>query len=87
ERKKIEKYVRGFPERIKGNVSKPTTLHDSINTARELVEQAVQGVMQGTYQGATVATLTTMSNVLQSVEGAKELVIRRKIVELGPYRI
>nr|GEX75916.1 hypothetical protein [Tanacetum cinerariifolium] len=45
ERKKIEKYVRGFPKRIKGNItsSKPTTLHDAINMARELVEQAVQG--------------------------------------------
>nr|GFB03046.1 hypothetical protein [Tanacetum cinerariifolium] len=43
ERKKIEKYVRGFPERIKGNItsSKPATLHDAINMARELVEQAV----------------------------------------------
>nr|GFC67285.1 reverse transcriptase domain-containing protein [Tanacetum cinerariifolium] len=39
------KYVRGFPERIKGNItsSKPATLHDAINMARELVEQAVQG--------------------------------------------
>ncbi|GKD84432.1 putative reverse transcriptase domain-containing protein, partial [Tanacetum coccineum] len=45
EKKKIEKYVRGFPERIKGNItsSKPATLHDAINMARELVEQAVQG--------------------------------------------
>nr|GFB26328.1 reverse transcriptase domain-containing protein [Tanacetum cinerariifolium] len=45
ERKKIEKYVRGFPKRIKGNItsSKPVTLHDAINMARELVEQAVQG--------------------------------------------
>nr|GEX68693.1 putative reverse transcriptase domain-containing protein [Tanacetum cinerariifolium] len=45
ERKKIEKYVRGFPERIKGNItsSKPATLHDAINMARELIEQAVQG--------------------------------------------
>ncbi|GJR41176.1 putative reverse transcriptase domain-containing protein [Tanacetum coccineum] len=44
-KKKIEKYVRGFPERIKGNItsSKPATLHDAINMARELVEQAVQG--------------------------------------------
>nr|GEV24920.1 hypothetical protein [Tanacetum cinerariifolium] len=135
ERKKIEKYVRGFPERIKGNItsSKPATLHDAINMARELVKQAVQGrlpelvkaikgnrkttketpttitpttitnnktggrkmpgpmlqpqlrvgVMRGTYQGVTIATLTTMGNVLQSIESAKELVIRRKIVELG----
>ncbi|GKB95901.1 hypothetical protein Tco_0982038, partial [Tanacetum coccineum] len=39
-----ERYTRGFPERIKGNItsSKPATLHDAINMARELVEQAVQ---------------------------------------------
>ncbi|GKA59336.1 putative reverse transcriptase domain-containing protein, partial [Tanacetum coccineum] len=44
-KKKIERYTRGFPERIKGNItsSKPSTLHDAINMARELVEQAVQG--------------------------------------------
>ncbi|GKF87861.1 hypothetical protein Tco_0258738, partial [Tanacetum coccineum] len=43
--KKIEKYIRGFPERIKGNItsSKPATLHDAIIMARELVEQEVQG--------------------------------------------
>ncbi|GJV86054.1 putative reverse transcriptase domain-containing protein, partial [Tanacetum coccineum] len=42
---KIEKYIRGFPKRIKGNItsSKPATLHETINMARELVEQAVQG--------------------------------------------
>ncbi|GJW52591.1 putative reverse transcriptase domain-containing protein [Tanacetum coccineum] len=45
ESKKIKKYIRGFPERIKGNItsSKPTTLHEVINMARELVEQSVQG--------------------------------------------
>ncbi|GJR85415.1 putative reverse transcriptase domain-containing protein [Tanacetum coccineum] len=39
EKKKIEKYIRGFPKRIKGNItsSKPATLHDSINMAHELV--------------------------------------------------
>ncbi|GJU65104.1 putative reverse transcriptase domain-containing protein [Tanacetum coccineum] len=44
EKKKIEKYIRGFPEGIKGNVtsSKPVTLHDAINMARELIEQGVQ---------------------------------------------
>ncbi|GJT00952.1 putative reverse transcriptase domain-containing protein [Tanacetum coccineum] len=44
-KKKIERYVHGFPERIKGNItsSKPATLHDAINMAREQVEQAVQG--------------------------------------------
>nr|GEV51088.1 reverse transcriptase domain-containing protein [Tanacetum cinerariifolium] len=44
EMKKIKRYIKGFPERIKGNItsSKPTTLQDAINMARELVEQAVQ---------------------------------------------
>ncbi|GKA77903.1 putative reverse transcriptase domain-containing protein [Tanacetum coccineum] len=45
EKEKIERYTRGFPERIKGNItsSKPSTLHDAINMACELVEQPVQG--------------------------------------------
>ncbi|GJX61088.1 putative reverse transcriptase domain-containing protein [Tanacetum coccineum] len=44
-KKKIENMSLGFPERIKGNItsSKPATLHDAINMARELVEQSVQG--------------------------------------------
>ncbi|GJY94794.1 hypothetical protein Tco_0511155 [Tanacetum coccineum] len=43
ESKKIEKYICGFPERIKGNItsSKPVTLHEAINMAHELVEQSV----------------------------------------------
>ncbi|GJY80158.1 putative reverse transcriptase domain-containing protein [Tanacetum coccineum] len=45
EKKKIERYSRGFLERINGYItfSKPATLHDAINMACELVEQAVQG--------------------------------------------
>ncbi|GJZ53243.1 putative reverse transcriptase domain-containing protein [Tanacetum coccineum] len=45
EKNKIETYTRGFPERIKGNItsSKPATLHVAINMTRELVEQVVQG--------------------------------------------
>ncbi|GJR65797.1 hypothetical protein Tco_0011862 [Tanacetum coccineum] len=100
EKKKIERYTCGFPERIKGNItsSKPATLHDAINMARELVEQPVQGgrklpgpmlqpqlrieVMLGIYQSATVATFTIVGDTLQSVRSAKELVIRRRIVEL-----
>ncbi|GJX87440.1 putative reverse transcriptase domain-containing protein [Tanacetum coccineum] len=44
ESKKIEKYIRGFPERIKGKItsSKPATLHEAINMARELVEPSVR---------------------------------------------
>ncbi|GKA04979.1 putative reverse transcriptase domain-containing protein [Tanacetum coccineum] len=101
ENKKIKSYVCGFPERIKGNIisSKLATLHDAINMARELVEQAVQGGMKlpgpmlqpqlkvevilEIYQSETVATLTIMDDALQSVRSAKELVIRRKIAGLG----
>ncbi|GKA72020.1 putative reverse transcriptase domain-containing protein [Tanacetum coccineum] len=45
EKKNIEKYIRGFLDGVKGNVtsSKPATLHDAINMARELIEQGVQG--------------------------------------------
>ncbi|GJZ95406.1 ribonuclease H-like domain-containing protein [Tanacetum coccineum] len=90
----IERYIRGFPKRIKGNITslRPTTLHDAINMAHELVEQAVQGkaprpqlrigVILGIYQSAIVTTLTTIDNALQSVRGAKELVIRSKTAEL-----
>ncbi|GJR18712.1 putative reverse transcriptase domain-containing protein [Tanacetum coccineum] len=42
--KRLKSTHRGFPEGIKGNVtsSKPATLHDAINMARELIEQGVQ---------------------------------------------
>ncbi|GKF04939.1 putative reverse transcriptase domain-containing protein [Tanacetum coccineum] len=44
ERKKIERFIRGLPEKVKANVtsSKPASLHEAINMARELVEQAIQ---------------------------------------------
>nr|GFC25254.1 hypothetical protein [Tanacetum cinerariifolium] len=43
-RKKIEHYVQGLLKRVKANVtsSKPACLHEAINMARELVEQAIQ---------------------------------------------
>nr|GEX60997.1 hypothetical protein [Tanacetum cinerariifolium] len=73
-------------------VTETTTITNNKTGGRKLPGPMLQpqlrvGVMRGTYQGATVSTLITMENVLQSVESAKELVIRRKIVELGPYRI
>ncbi|GJT28663.1 hypothetical protein Tco_0908938 [Tanacetum coccineum] len=44
EKKKTECYIRGLPERFKANVtsSKPASLHNAINMARELIEQAIQ---------------------------------------------
>nr|GEY04320.1 putative reverse transcriptase domain-containing protein [Tanacetum cinerariifolium] len=44
ERKKIKHYVQGLPERVKANVtsSKPENLHETINMARELIEQGIQ---------------------------------------------
>nr|GEU40351.1 hypothetical protein [Tanacetum cinerariifolium] len=49
EKKKVKRYIRRFPERIKRNItsSKPTTLHEEINMARELAEQAVQAPAEG----------------------------------------
>ncbi|GJX44797.1 putative reverse transcriptase domain-containing protein [Tanacetum coccineum] len=45
EKKKIKRYIMGFPERIKGNITslKPTTLHEAINMAHDLVDQVIQG--------------------------------------------
>nr|GEY03396.1 hypothetical protein [Tanacetum cinerariifolium] len=45
EKKKIKRYIKGFPKRIKGNITslRPITLDDAINLASELVEQAGQG--------------------------------------------
>nr|GEX60928.1 reverse transcriptase domain-containing protein [Tanacetum cinerariifolium] len=44
ERKKIERYIQGLSEKVKANVtsSKLASLHEAINVARELVEQAIQ---------------------------------------------
>ncbi|GKB87309.1 hypothetical protein Tco_0959581 [Tanacetum coccineum] len=41
---KIKSYVRGLPKRVKANVSssKPARIHEAINMARELIEQAIQ---------------------------------------------
>ncbi|GJZ37996.1 hypothetical protein Tco_0584187 [Tanacetum coccineum] len=49
EKKKIERYIRGLPERVKANVtsSKPASLHDAINMDREFIEQAIQAKATG----------------------------------------
>nr|GEZ79252.1 hypothetical protein [Tanacetum cinerariifolium] len=41
ENKKIERYMKGFPERIKWNITsaRPTTLHEAVDLARELYHQ------------------------------------------------
>ncbi|GKF73400.1 putative reverse transcriptase domain-containing protein [Tanacetum coccineum] len=74
-RKKIEKYVRGFPERIKGNVtsSKPATLHDTINMARELVEQSVQGRATRIGESNKTKWDDTQRNPNNKIEGKKLL--------------
>ncbi|GKD79979.1 hypothetical protein Tco_1342600 [Tanacetum coccineum] len=68
----VERYIKGFPERIKGNITsaRPTTLHDAINLARELVEQAVQ------------ATATTTINTTSRI-GGKRLLENRRCQKLG----
>ncbi|GJW92001.1 putative reverse transcriptase domain-containing protein [Tanacetum coccineum] len=95
EKKKVERYIRGFPKRIKGNItsSKPTTLYEAINMAYELVKQAVQGkaarlqlkvgFMLEIYQNAICVTYIIMGRALQSAKDVKEWVTCRRIVELG----
>ncbi|GKG45532.1 hypothetical protein Tco_0497978, partial [Tanacetum coccineum] len=65
-----------------------TTITNNKTGGRKLLGPMPQpqlrvGVMLGIYQGATISTLTTMGNALQSVRSAKELVIRRKTAGLG----
>ncbi|GJS64992.1 putative reverse transcriptase domain-containing protein [Tanacetum coccineum] len=49
--KKIEKYICGFLERIKGNItsSKPATLHEAINMARELSINSFRPQLEGRF--------------------------------------
>nr|GEW21815.1 reverse transcriptase domain-containing protein [Tanacetum cinerariifolium] len=56
-KKKIEHYIRGLLERVNANVtsSKPTSLHDAINMAWELVEQLNQAKAQNRRQEAKKA--------------------------------
>nr|GEV95750.1 reverse transcriptase domain-containing protein [Tanacetum cinerariifolium] len=66
-KKKIERYIKGFPEQIKGNITslRPLTMHDAINMARELVEQAVQGRASrigSDFQNLNVVTGTFLLN-------------------------
>nr|GFA96431.1 reverse transcriptase domain-containing protein [Tanacetum cinerariifolium] len=84
EKKKIERYMKGFPERIKGNITsaRPTTLHEAVNLARELVEKALRvSHMLEPYLSATDATYTTLVVAFQSVEGVKGWVIMKQIVK------
>ncbi|GJW63875.1 hypothetical protein Tco_0115759 [Tanacetum coccineum] len=90
-RKKIEKYVRGFPERIKGNItsSKPATLHDAstwpVNwSSNQFRSQLRVKFMLEIYLSATVTTFTIVGNALRSVKSAKIAGIWRKIDRLDP---
>nr|GEX42149.1 hypothetical protein [Tanacetum cinerariifolium] len=73
EKKKIEHYIQGLPENVKANVtsSKLAILHDAINIARELIEQAIHAkatkigkVIKGngkSIRGTTATTITTIT--------------------------
>ncbi|GJS59249.1 hypothetical protein Tco_0654033 [Tanacetum coccineum] len=79
EKKKVERYIRGFPERIKGNITslKPTTLHEAINMAHKLVEQAVQG------KAARQQNKRQETARAYAAAPAEGRVTWRRIVELG----
>ncbi|GJR98203.1 reverse transcriptase domain-containing protein [Tanacetum coccineum] len=70
--KKIEKYILGFPERIKGtSLFQSCDLHRGNQLGRELVEQSVQEerFMLEIYQNATGATYIIMDRVLKMPRG------------------
>ncbi|GKD97693.1 hypothetical protein Tco_1381590 [Tanacetum coccineum] len=78
-KKNIKRYVRGFPERIKGNItsSKPVTLHEAINIARELVEQSVQAPAGGKiYAG-------NLHNKIQSVQPTSSWTVPSKVPQMS----
>ncbi|GJX34818.1 putative reverse transcriptase domain-containing protein [Tanacetum coccineum] len=98
EKKKVERYIKGFPERIKGNITsaRPTTLHDAINLARELVEQRRQETARAyaaapaglrvrffaePLQSATDATLHPPWSMPFKGQRCKNLVVKRWMVE------
>ncbi|GJT61990.1 putative reverse transcriptase domain-containing protein [Tanacetum coccineum] len=84
ERKKIERYVRGLLERVKENITsfKPASLHEAINMARELVEQAIQAkatrIRKATKENRkitnrTITTATSIPIINSKIEGNKLL--------------
>ncbi|GJY62705.1 putative reverse transcriptase domain-containing protein [Tanacetum coccineum] len=84
ENKKVERYIRGFPERIKGNIisSKPTTLHEAINMARDLVEQAVQGKaarVSESNKGSGKTTIKTTPTTTTIIITKTTIIISNKI--------
>nr|GEY01088.1 hypothetical protein [Tanacetum cinerariifolium] len=68
EKKKIERYMKGFPERIKGNITsiRPTTLHEAINLAqnwwskrsKERLQDQMK-IIKGNGKNTRETTLTT----------------------------
>nr|GFB93337.1 reverse transcriptase domain-containing protein [Tanacetum cinerariifolium] len=69
EKKKIKRYMKGFPERIKGNIisARPTTLHEAVDLARELVEQAVQGKAARASENCRTRLPGTDENLIRNV--------------------
>ncbi|GJV40492.1 putative reverse transcriptase domain-containing protein [Tanacetum coccineum] len=67
ENKKIEKYIRGFPERIKGNItsSKPATLHETTKETPTTI------TITTTITTTTTATETT--NITNNKTGGRKL--------------
>ncbi|GKA48469.1 putative reverse transcriptase domain-containing protein, partial [Tanacetum coccineum] len=87
-KKNIEKYVRGFPERIKGNItsSKLATLHDAINMARELVEQAVQAPAEGRGYAGNLPRCNRCNSQHNGQCPLKCRKCQRIVQELPPFR-
>ncbi|GJW03629.1 hypothetical protein Tco_1562485 [Tanacetum coccineum] len=73
ESNKIEKYIRGFPERIKGNITSSKAAPCMRSTTwRVELPQLEERFMLEIYQNATGATYTIMDRVLKSARDVKE---------------
>ncbi|GJU03197.1 ankyrin repeat-containing protein [Tanacetum coccineum] len=77
ERKKIEKYIRGFLERIKGNItsSKPVTLHEAINIGLLKLVKAIKGNRNTTKGTPTTITITTTITTTTTIIATETTII------------
>ncbi|GJT96649.1 putative reverse transcriptase domain-containing protein [Tanacetum coccineum] len=92
ENKKIKKFIKGFPERIKGNItsSKPSSLHDAVNMAHETTKVYAAAPVGPTdpkdiqvpTRIVTSVIGTTWVHVPRCVLGVESVVMKKRTVGL-----
>ncbi|GKF26743.1 putative reverse transcriptase domain-containing protein [Tanacetum coccineum] len=83
EKKKVEAYIRGLPENIKGETtsSKPVVLNDVVRMAYTLMEQKLEDSLQT----VIVVGCVILETVCQSAIGVEGMAIKQEIVDQGPW--